>query len=129
LPHIVAEYSANLEQSVDIHALLDVIHRTVVATKAFPLEVVRVRAARREHYQIADGNPRNAFLAIVGRIAPGRPQTVRRDIGEAMFNAVISFLSDVSKAVPLSITLELHEIDQTAAFRLNAIKGEKSSDR
>jgi 5-carboxymethyl-2-hydroxymuconate isomerase len=121
VPHIVAEYSANIEQSVDIMALLDVIHGAVVATGAFPLEVVRVRAARRDQFKIANKDPRNAFLAIVGHIAPGRPSNVRHEIGKAIFNAVCSHLSAASNAIPLSITLELHEIEQTAAFRLNTI--------
>jgi 5-carboxymethyl-2-hydroxymuconate isomerase len=122
MPHIVAEYSANLEQSVDIMALLDVIHKAVVATGAFPLEVVRVRAARRDQFKIANNDPRNAFLAIVGHIAPGRPQNIRHEIGKATFSAVCSYLNEVSNTIPLSITLELHEIEQTAAFRLNTIK-------
>lgn len=122
MPHIVAEYSANLERNVDIMALLDVIHGAVVATGAFPLEVVRVRAARRDQFKIANNDPRNAFLAIVGHIAPGRPQNVRHEIGKSMFDAVCAHLNDVSNTIPLSITLELHEIEQTAAFRLNTIK-------
>ena len=73
MPHVVAEYSANLEQSTDIRKLLDVIHGALFATGEFPLEVLRIRAARRDQYKIANDDPDNAFLAIVGHIAPGRP--------------------------------------------------------
>jgi 5-carboxymethyl-2-hydroxymuconate isomerase len=121
LPHIVVEYSRNLEKSVDIVELLKCVHDTAIATKAFPLEALRTRAAPREQYLIADGNPRNAFLAIVGRIAPGRPAQLRHELGRILFEAVQGYLSEVSRRIPLSITVELHEIDQTSAFRHNSI--------
>jgi 5-carboxymethyl-2-hydroxymuconate isomerase len=122
MPHVTAEYSSNLEQSTDIMSLLDVIHGALFATGEFPLEVLRIRAARRDQYVVANKDPRNAFLAIVGYIAPGRPPTKRREIGQALFDAVCRHLADVSEAIPLSITVELHEIEQTAAFRKNSIR-------
>jgi 5-carboxymethyl-2-hydroxymuconate isomerase len=121
MPHIVVEYSQNLEQSVDIAELIKIVHDTAIATKAFPLEAVRTRGAARQDYLIADGDPRNAFLAVVGRIAPGRPQQVRHELGKTLFDAIRTYLSDVSAAIPLSITVELQEIDQTSAFRHNSI--------
>src|SRR5450631_1704971 len=121
MPHVVVEYSMNLEQSVDISELIRVVHDAMVATKAFPLEVVRTRAAPRDDFRIADGDPRNGFLAVVGRIAPGPPQQVRHELGKSLFDAVRGYLSDVSDAIPLSITVELQEIDQTSAFRHNSI--------
>jgi 5-carboxymethyl-2-hydroxymuconate isomerase len=126
MPHIVVEYSRNLEQSVDISELIRVAHDAVIATNAFPLEAVRTRGAPRDDFRIADGDPRNAFLAIVGRIAPGRPQTVRHELGKMLFDAIRSYLSDISEAIPLSITVELQEIDQTSAFRHNSIVAKRS---
>ncbi|SDS48686.1 5-carboxymethyl-2-hydroxymuconate Delta-isomerase [Bradyrhizobium canariense] len=121
MPHIVVEYSKNLEQSVDIPDLIRVVHDAVIATNAFPLEAVRTRGAPRDDFRIADGDPRNAFLAVVGRIAPGRPQQLRHELGKTLFDAIRGYLSDVSEAIPLSITVELQEIDQTSAFRHNSI--------
>jgi 5-carboxymethyl-2-hydroxymuconate isomerase len=127
MPHVVVEYSRNLEQSVDISELIRVVHDALVATNAFPLEAVRTRGAPRNDFRIADGDPRNAFLAIVGRIAPGRPQAVRHELGKALFEAVRGYLSEVSEAIPLSITVELQEIDQTSAFRHNSIVAKPSN--
>ena len=127
MPHVVVEYSRNLEQSVDISELIRVVHDAMVATDAFPLEAVRTRGAPRDDFRIADGDPRNAFLAIVGRIAPGRPQPVRHELGKALFEAVRDYLSEVSETIPLSITVELQEIDQTSAFRHNSIPAKPSN--
>jgi 5-carboxymethyl-2-hydroxymuconate isomerase len=59
---------------------------------------------------------------VVGRIAPGRPQETRHHLGKFVFEAIQSHLSEVSAKIPLSITFELHEIDQTSAFRHNTIQ-------
>ena len=126
MPHIVVEYSANLERDVDIAALVKVVHDAFIATAAFPLEAVRTRSVRRDNYRIADGNPRNAFLCVVGRIAPGRPQETRHHLGKLVFEAIQFHLSEVSAKIPLSITFELHEIDQTSAFRHNTIQCESA---
>ena len=129
MPHVIVEYSQNLERSVDISELIKVVHDAMIATNAFPLEAVRTRGAPRNDFRIADGDPRNAFLAVVGRIAPGRPQQVRHELGKTLFDAIRDYLSDVSEAIPLSITVELQEIDQTSAFRHNSIVAKPSDGR
>src|SRR5258708_14103819 len=121
MPHIIVEYSKNLEQNVDIAELIRVVHDAVIATNAFPLEAVRTRGAPRNDFRLAGGDPRNGFLAVVGRIAPGSPQQGRHELGKMLFDAIRGYLSDVSEAIPLSITVELQEIDQTSAFRHNSI--------
>jgi 5-carboxymethyl-2-hydroxymuconate isomerase len=121
MPHIVIEYSANLDVQTDIPALVRVTHEAVFATGEFALEAIRTRTARREVYRIADGDPRNAFVAVVGRIAPGRTGELRHSIGKAVFEAVQTQLATLSASIPLSLTVELHEIEQTAAFRHNTI--------
>lgn len=121
MPHITVEYSQNLARSVDIAELIRVVHDTMAATRAFPLEAVRTRGVPRHDFRIADGDPRNAFLAVVGRIAPGRPQQVRHELGKTLFEAIRDHLREVSESIPLSITVELQEIDQTSAFRHNSI--------
>jgi 5-carboxymethyl-2-hydroxymuconate isomerase len=122
MPHVTVEYSVNLEQHTNISALVKVVHETLVASGVLPVEAIRTRAAPREHYRIADGDPRNAFLAIVGRIAPGRPPGVREALGQTLFEAVRSHLSEIFASVPLSMTVELQEIDQSANFRHSSIK-------
>ncbi len=99
MPHTVVEYSANLEQHTDIRALVELVHSTLAETKAFPLEALRTRAARRDMYRVGNGDPGNAFLAIVGRIAPGRPQSVRHALGKTLFDAVEAHLRVVSATI------------------------------
>ena len=120
MPHIVIEYSANLDAQLDIRDLVRVTHEAFRATGVFPRVAIRTRAARRGVY-LMDENPGNAFVAIVAHIAPGRPQALRHSIGQAIFNKVESFLKPLQDATPLSLTFEMHEIEETATFRKNTI--------
>ena len=121
MPHIVIEYSANLDAQLDIRDLVRVTHEAFRATGVFPPEAIRTRAARRDVYLIADEEPGNAFVAIVAHIAPGRSEELRHSVGHAIFSKVESFLKPLQDAIPLSLTFEVHEIEQTATFRKNTI--------
>lgn len=117
MPHLTIEYSANLKSQVDILKLVEAVHHAALRTGVFEVAAVRTRAAGRDYYAIADGHPDNAFVAISVRVAPGRPPETRRRVGQEIFDATCEFLKNVYKTTPLAISLEVQEIDNTAAFR------------
>ena len=82
MPHFTIEYSANLDDRVDMGAVVELVRKAAVETGIFPLGGIRVRAIRCEHYAIADGRPNFGFLDMVLRLGEGRdladPQEGRR---------------------------------------------------
>lgn len=119
MPHITIEYSANLKDQIDVPKLVEVVHQAALRTGVFEVAAVRTRAAARDVYVIADGHADNAFVAISVRIAPGRPAETRKRLGQEIFDAACEFLGSVYQTSPLAISLEVQEIDNTAAFRKN----------
>ena len=119
MPHLTVEYSANLENQIDIQKLVETIHNAALKTGVFEVAAVRTRAARRDYYAIADGHRDNAFVAIVVRIAPGRPVETRKRLGQEIFDAACEFLQKTYDTTPIGISLEVQEVDNTAAFRKN----------
>ena len=119
MPHLTVEYSANLKHQIDILKLVETVHQAALRTAVFEVAAVRTRAAGRDIYVIADGHPDNAFVAINVRVAPGRPAETRRRLGQEIFDAACEFLKNVYETSPLAISLEVQEIDNTAAFRKN----------
>jgi 5-carboxymethyl-2-hydroxymuconate isomerase len=117
MPHLTVEYSANLKNQVDIFKLVETVHEAALRTGVFEVAAVRTRGAGRDYYVIADGHPDNAFVAISVRVAPGRSAETRRRVGQEIFDAVCAFLKRVYETRPLAISLEVQEIDNTAAFR------------
>jgi 5-carboxymethyl-2-hydroxymuconate isomerase len=117
MPHLIVEYSANLKNQIDIFKLVETVHHAALRTGVFEVAAIRTRAAGRDYYMIADGHRDNAFVAIFVRVAPGRPPETRRRVGQEIFDAACEFLKNVYEATPLAISLEVQEIDNTAAFR------------
>ena len=54
MPHLIVEYSANIEDQIALDALLDKLHTCAAGTGVFPLGGLRVRARRADAYRIAD---------------------------------------------------------------------------
>ncbi len=119
MPHVIVEYSANLERAMDMRALLDAVHAAALATGVFPIGGLRTRGARREHCVIADGHADNAFIHVQARIGAGRSPEVRQKAAESIFTAVTEATAAVFAAQPLGLTLEVVEIEPVGSMKLN----------
>ena len=87
MPHIIVEYSTNLQKHTDIPGLIGTVHRAALASGLFTTAAVRTRAEPRDVFAIADEHPQNAFVAITARIAGGRTEAERQQIGDRVFQA------------------------------------------
>ena len=52
MAHAIVEYSANLEDKVDLDNLISTVHEACLNTGVFPLTGMRTRGARRDYYKI-----------------------------------------------------------------------------
>ena len=68
MPHLMIDYSANVEPDVDMDVFCDTLRNVAASIDAFPLAGVKVRAVRVDYYAIADGNPDHGFIEISVRI-------------------------------------------------------------
>jgi 5-carboxymethyl-2-hydroxymuconate isomerase len=119
MPHITIEYSANLEKDVDIRALVHGVHAAALASGVFEMGAVRTRAERRDVYEIADGDPANAFIHVDLNMAPGRDVAARKRVAQATLDVVAEATKAVFTRSGLALSVEIHEIDNATALRLN----------
>ena len=119
MPHITIEYSANLEADVAPAALVGALHKAALATGVFPLGGLRTRAARREVYCVADGDPENAFVAIVARIGAGRDAPTRLRVAQALMQALETATAQAFARRGLCLTVDVEEIDASASLKVN----------
>ena len=119
MPHLNIEYSSNLEEVLDIQALVDNIHQTALSTGIFPLGGVRTRAEARRYYRIANGDPNAGYIHMIVRIGPGRDVETRRSAGDRIFGALCDFTDELYRARPLALSFELQEIPRDMAWRKN----------
>lgn len=119
MPHIIIEYSKNLELHADVEDLVEVMHAAALTIEVFPLGGVRTRAVRRDDYRIADGNVDNCFVDVIVRIGAGRDADTKERIADSLFTALTSALREVYDTTPLALSLELKEISPDFSRKQN----------
>ena len=122
MPHLMIDYSANVEPDVDIDALCDTLRDAAASIDAFPLAGVKVRAVRVDHYAIADGNPEHGFIDISVRIREGRDMETKQNAAQKLFDAAKEFVADVMQRRSLALSLELRDIDAALSPKSGSIR-------
>jgi 5-carboxymethyl-2-hydroxymuconate isomerase len=119
VPHLVIEYSANIESVLDLEALLDRLHAAAVATGMFPLGGIRIRAYRADRYRIADCDPANAFVHVTATVGSGRPLERREAVSRQLFDELCAALEPLAAESPLAISFNMREFDPVLNFKKN----------
>jgi 5-carboxymethyl-2-hydroxymuconate isomerase len=122
MPHLIIEYSANVESDLFLDAMIEKLHGITAGIEAFPLAGLRTRAEKRDHYRIADGHPDNSFVHLTLKIGSGRPLDVRESAGEKIFNSLVEYLAPVSAERPLAISFEIQELAEHTSYKAGNIR-------
>lgn len=122
MPHLMIDYSANVEPDVDIGGLCNTLRGVAASIDAFPLAGVKVRAVRVDHYAIADGNPEHGFIDISVRIREGRDMETKQNAAQKIFEAANEFVADVMQRRSLALSLELRDIDAALSPKSGSIR-------
>ena len=119
LPHLIVEYSANIEDRIAVDELLDKLHTCALKTGVFPLGGLRVRAHRADKYRIADKAVENGFVHVTAMIGHGRPLDVQQRAGEELFATLTAHLEPLYAKSPLAISLNIQEFHPVLNFKRN----------
>lgn len=122
MPHIILEYSANLDDALDMHAFCTVLKDAASATGVFPPAGIRVRAISCTHSVIADGDPRHGFIDISVRLLAGRSDEAKTNATDAIFAAAKQFTAAYMAAQPFMLSLEMREIDAQFSRKTSSIR-------
>lgn len=122
MPHFQIDYSANLEQRLDIAGLCEVIRDAAAATGVFPYAGIRVRATSVTHVVIADGNPDHAFLDMSIRLRAGRSMEDKKRATEEIFAVVESYCADVMAHSSLMLSMEMRDIDPELSPKASSVR-------
>lgn len=128
MPHIVVDYSANLDDLMDVHGLCVALKDAAAATGVFPAAGIRVRAHASRHSVVADGDPGHGFVDITIRLAAGRTQDRKTLAIDAIFEAAQAFTADHMAHHPFMLSLELREIDAAYSRKTSSIRDYLPSD-
>lgn len=122
MPHFSIEYSANMEDRVDMAALCDLLRRAAIKTGVFPMAGVRVRAFRANHVAIADGDPAHGFLDLSIRLRGGRSDADKQRATAEIFEALKSFLAPALAQHSIALSVEMRDIDPELSPKTGTIR-------
>ncbi len=121
MPHIQIDYSANLEERMDVAAFCRVIRDAAVQTGILPLAGIRVRATACSHWVIADGHPAHAFLDMSLRLRAGRSDADKAAATATIFAAAERFCATVLADTSFLLSFEMRDIDPALAPKTSSI--------
>ena len=122
MPHIMLDYSANMEERTDIAALCDHLRHAAIGTGVFPMSGIRVRAFAATHVSIADGDPAHGYIDISVRLREGRDQPTREAAVHAIFEAAEDFLQPALQAHSIALSVEMRNIDASLPPKTGTIR-------
>ena len=128
MPHILIDYTANLQALVDERELVDTLHRAAVQSGIFPVWGIRTFARPVPHCRVGNGDPANGFIQVVVRIGPGRDLPLRQRIAALLFDALLAAAGDSFEGRRLACQLEVMEFDPALTlFQNNLADGADTS--
>jgi 5-carboxymethyl-2-hydroxymuconate isomerase len=110
MPHLIVEYSSNLEPNLNVPALLRVLHEAALATGLFEVSALRTRALGCEQVFLADGDPAHGFVHVTLRVGSGHPESDLRPAAERLFGELSTALEPLFDSRGLAVSLEVREV-------------------
>ena len=122
MPHIVVEYSANLEDHIDIAVVLESLHSAAASHSSVPLAGLRTRAMKREQYLVANGDPRHMFVAVVARLNGERGRESLLQVRDLLAEACSKVLGPIQQREPMAVSVEVQAIEPAMRINDNSIR-------
>ena len=111
MPHFQIDYSANLEEVIDMTALCEAIRVSAAGIDTFPTAGIRVRATRVDHVAIADGDTKHGFIDLSVRLREGRSEEVKKDAIARIFATLKDFVTPAMEVHSIALSAEMRDIN------------------
>jgi len=122
MAHFHIDYSANLEERLDISGLCKVVAEAAAETGVFPVAGIRVRALRADYAYMADGNPEHAYLDLSVRLRAGRADEAKQAATRAIFAAMEAYCAEVMANSSFMLSVEMRDIDPELSLKTSSIR-------
>lgn len=124
MPHILIDYTANLDSTVRERRLVEAVHQAALDCGVFPVWGVRTLARRVDQYRVGNGDAGNGFVHISVRIAPGRTEAVRHRVTQELFAAVQRVMGPLFESQRLGCQIDLSEFEAATTTYCNNLSNQ-----
>ncbi len=127
MPHLILEYSENLEGELDIAAMVRAIHAAGCSCPTVATSALKTRAVAYRHQVCADGDPAYRFVALTMRLLDGRSDAQKKEIGDILYGALQQATAGVDRSAGFALSLELAEMDGATYRKENNFEAVKAA--
>ncbi len=121
MPHIIIEYSDNLDRLLPVDDFVQAVHAAAVDDGIAPVDGIRTRAILHRHYQVADQDPANAFVAIIARLGPGRRDDEIQRFLNRLIDTSETAVAEFADQIAVAISAEIQFIDANVRINRNHV--------
>lgn len=120
MPHLIVEYSDNLDDVLELAPLFEQVHELLIGLALFPTGGIRSRARRIEHYRYADGLLDYAGIHVELKLSAARAPELRQEIGQKVFELIRAYCVPLRQARPyLALSMEVSLLQPQVFFNDN----------
>lgn len=118
MPHLIVEYTANLDEwSCDPDVLLS-LHRVLESVAGIKIENCKSRWRMVEEWVVGDGAGPSAFVHLDMRFLEGRALEVKQALGASALEILQAhFAPAAAEGLDLQITVEIQDIRRATYFK------------
>ena len=121
MPHLIIQYSANVEKSLDMSSLCSALYDVMLSSGVFPLAGIRVRAFAADHAVVADQLPDNGFVDMILRMGEGRSADDKKQVGQSLMKQAESVCAELLNKPHFALSLEIVEISREFSWKTNTM--------
>ena len=118
MPHIMLEYTDNIDQPIEFRDLFAELHQVLADTAGINIANFKSRARCLHTYHIGEGEAGNAFVHVEVHLFEGRSVEVKRAIGERGLGVLKKHLAQSLSDHNLQITFQVRDIQRQAYFKV-----------
>ena len=119
MPHMIVEYSRNIEDLIGTDDLFMKMCDIGVATGVFARKGIRIRGEARDRHHIADGQPAHACVHTILRVGHGREEEALKDAGDRIYSVICEHLAALFETRALNFSMEIQEIHPVLTWKKN----------
>ncbi|MCL9675868.1 5-carboxymethyl-2-hydroxymuconate Delta-isomerase [Acinetobacter sp. ACZLY 512] len=116
MPHIIVDYSANIEY-FDPKQLLSQINTSIIETGYCDAIDIKSRARKDDIFLIGEGDHNQAYVHVKVYLLSGRTEQQKTEIGEKVLQAITSNQSLMSQKKPIQSCVEIVEMPKQDYFK------------
>ena len=109
MPHIVIEYSDNLNKDIKESGITKKLHKTVVDSELFSPEAVKARSVGYSDYVLPEGS--KSFIHVTVSILDGRTTGQKASLSNSVFDTAKKSIPSCDK-----LSVDIHEME-TESYR------------